>query len=87
MRTPLQQKASEFLELPVPKEIQYVPGSLVEVFLRAYAEGVELDPELIELAEIGAMELDGAVDAHSTSEAKTYFRDCKAILQRILDSL
>ena len=83
----LQLKAKQFLERPVPSEIKYVPGSLVEIFLTAYSQGEELDPELVELANIGAIELDNAADAHSTDDAKAYFRDCKHILDEIFTEL
>jgi hypothetical protein len=87
MSTALQLRAKQFLERPVPSEIKYVPGSLVEIFLAAYSQGEELDPELIELANIAAAELENAADAHSTSDAKAYFQDCKAIMEQILTEL
>jgi hypothetical protein len=87
MTAELKQRAKAFLKRPVPSEITYVPGSLVEVFLTAYSQGEELDPELVELATMGAAEMDDAEESHSTADAKAYFRDCKTILDEIFAEL
>ena len=87
MSQALKDKAKAFLDRTVPDEISYVPGSLVEVFLGAYVEGKELDADFIELANIGAQELESSIAEHETDEAKMYFRDCKSLLTDILNEL
>ena len=80
----LQARAKQFLSQPVPKEIQYVPGSVAEIFIQNYANGGTFDDELLELGELSSMTIDEALESHSTADAQAYFKECQSILNAIL---
>ena len=80
----LQNRAKAFLEKSVPEEVDYVPDSISELFIREYAaEGrVGLDPERYELLQICMEEADLAA-AEKTGAAKDFFRESAELLRAI----
>ena len=84
MSTELQRRAEEFRKRPIPKGLSYVPDSIAERFIAAYAANgkLEQDPDLAELLDLCIMETVGAVKSKSRAAA-AYFRESTAILQAI----
>lgn len=82
MRASLRERCRAFLERPVPAGVDHVPGSIAETALRLAAEGVSLDPELLELVELCVPESREAAQL-LTGEARDYFRRSAALLEEI----
>lgn len=80
----LQERAKTFLDRPIPEDLDYIPGSISENIIAAYAADgrVDLDPELGELLEICIVEGFSAAEQGSP-ERRAYFRESAAILQAI----
>jgi hypothetical protein len=84
MSPKLQARAKAFLERPVPEGISYVPDSLSERFIAAYAEQgrLQLDADLSELLGICLIESFGAASG-KTGGVAAYFRENAELLQAI----
>lgn len=80
----LQERAKTFLDRKPPQEIDYVPNSIAELFIRNYVQANKFDDEFIELGELAMMTADEASNTHSTEDAQAYFSECKSILSEIL---
>jgi hypothetical protein len=83
----LRDRAQAFLERPIPDEIQYVPNSIAELFIRNYVSGGEFDDEFLGLGDLAAEIMDNEVSTHKTPEAKAFFQECKELLEAILDEI
>ncbi|SIR76780.1 hypothetical protein SAMN05878276_0001 [Aquipseudomonas alcaligenes] len=83
---PLQERAKEFLSLPIPKGMNYAPDSIAERLIVEYADNgkVNLDPELMELLQIMVMESPIVESAQPGSE-DAYMNESTLILREILD--
>jgi hypothetical protein len=84
MSARLQARAKAFLERPIPSGISYVPDSISERFIAAYATDgtIDVDAELAELLAICVLE--GYSEAQSRSgEDAAYFRESAEILEAI----
>ncbi|MFN8010516.1 MAG: hypothetical protein U0P81_03845 [Holophagaceae bacterium] len=81
----LQRRAREFLERPVPEDIDYVEGSLAERLLTAYAEEgrIDSDPEQLELLELCLQETRGAEQEGSPAR-RAWFKESGDLLEAIL---
>jgi len=81
----LQQRAKTFLKISIPKDLDYVSGSVAERFIVAYAKAglLDLDEELCELMDLSAAEAESAA-ADASGEAQAYLRESAAILREIL---
>lgn len=84
--TSLQTRAQAFLARPVPNSIDYVPNSIAEQFIRAFAKTGSLpgDDETSELLELTAMESSAVTDSQTDPAAAEYFRESSALLEGIL---
>jgi hypothetical protein len=87
MADSLRQRAQQFLQRPVPPELDYVPGSMAEGLIAAYAKGgaAAIDDEARELLELCLMETGDAIGRHAGA-ARDYLQESAAILQGIADS-
>jgi hypothetical protein len=87
MSNSLQQRAQQFLQRPVPPELDYVSGSMAERLIAAYAKqgAAALDDEARELLEICLMETESAID-EKTGAARDYLQESADILQGIAGS-
>ena len=85
MPAALQERAKAFLKRPVPAGIDYVPGSMAELFIAAYAKRGKAAPdaESREMMELCAMEAEAAAAARR-GEPAAYFRETAAILRAML---
>lgn len=82
----LRRRCAEFLERPVPKEINYTSGSLVERFIGRYASGDhDYDNEQIYLLSVCySISLESA-ETFQTPAAKKFFVECANIVEAILE--
>lgn len=81
----LRNRAKAFMKRPVPADVGYVPDSVSERFITAYAnEGkVDVNSETGELLQLCVMESAGAAEEGSP-ERQAYFREICEILDAIL---
>lgn len=86
MSPELKRRAEDFLRRPVPPELDYVPGSIAEQAIAAYARDGRLDlqGEFGELIELSAMEAEAAAERGGAAAA--YLGESAAILRAILES-
>ena len=82
----LPERITEFIQRKPPPEINYVPGSLVEMVLATYAAEGKLDEEGTEMLHLCKIELDAAV-ARKTGAAKAYFAECAGLVEEVLQAL
>jgi hypothetical protein len=84
MSAQLRARAKAFLERPIPQGMPYVPDSISERFLVAYATDgkLDVDPEMLDLLEICILEGHNAADTKSGDEAD-FFRESAEILEAI----
>ena len=87
MAVDLQSRAKAFLERPLPSDLNYVPNSLAESYIRRLAaEGrVDVDPEAAQLLQICAMEAEFAASESGSPARQEYFGETAELLQAILD--
>jgi hypothetical protein len=83
----LRTRAQNFLDLPIPRGIDYVPDSIAEMFIRNYVVGGDFDNELTELGEMALISVDEIIDEGLTPDAEEYFHECKEIIAAILKEL
>lgn len=88
MSDSLRQRARAFLQSPIPKDLDYAPGSIAERVIAAYADqgAAGLDGELRELLEICVMESEGAA-GQAQGEVKAYFEESAGILGAIMNEI
>jgi hypothetical protein len=81
----LQTRAREFLERPVPEDVDYVEESLAERILAAYAEEgrIDSDPEQLELLELCLQETRSAQEEGSAAR-RAWFKESGDLLEAIL---
>ena len=84
MSAQLQARAKAFMARPIPQGMPYVPDSISERFLVAYATDgkLDLDPELGELLGICVAEAYNAAGSRTGEEA-AFFRESAEILEAI----
>jgi hypothetical protein len=84
MSAQLQARAMAFLERPIPQGMPYVPDSVSEQFLVAYATDGKLDSDAV-LAELLAICVAEAYSAarSKTGEEAAFFRESAEILEAI----
>ena len=82
----LQQRAKAFLTRPIPKDLDYAPGSISERLIAAYAEQVPaaLDEELRELLELCVVEAEAAAEG-AAGELRDYLEESAGILRAIME--
>jgi len=83
----LRTRAQNFLDLPIPRGVDYGPDSAADMFIRNYTEAGDFDDELVEMGERAIVELDEALDEGPTAEVQEYFIECKSIVSEILAEL
>jgi hypothetical protein len=81
----LQERAKALLARPIPSELapDYVPNSMADIFIAAYAKNGALDDEALEMIGLCAMEAASAAESYKTDEARAYFIECAAVLTAI----
>jgi hypothetical protein len=84
MSTMLQVRVKEFLQRPIPAGMPYLPGSLSEQILGAYATNgtVQLDSEWTEILAICVVEASNAA-ASKAGEEGAYYRETSELLRAI----
>ena len=83
----LKSRAQNFLDLPIPRGIEYASDSVAEMFIRNYAVSGDFDDELLELGQTALATVDEALDEGSTAEVEEYYMECKGVLTDILREL
>jgi hypothetical protein len=86
MSAELQARARAFLQRTVPATVSYVPDSIAERLIGAYARDGQLpnDSETMELVQLAGMESSAHVERLSDPAAIEYFRENSSILEGIL---
>lgn len=81
----LQRRVREFLERPVPEDVDYVEESLAERILNAFAEEgrIDSDPEQLELLELCLQETRSAQQEGSPAR-RAWFQESGDLLEAIL---
>jgi len=84
----LQDRAKNFLELPIPKGMNYIPDSLDERFIVEYAETgrLELDDQMKEILWITTEELSIVENAPLGSE-DAFMNESALILKELLKTI
>jgi hypothetical protein len=84
MSVELQARAAAFLRRAIPDGIDFVPGSVAEMFIATYAKRGSLpdDPEADELLSLACVESQSMAD-QLTGQAAEYFQESSAILEGI----
>lgn len=82
----LRQRATAFLTLRVPSELQpdYTPDSLADRLIAACARDEGIDPDALELAELAGGEYEEWIAAAKTEELKAYYTTSRELLGEIV---
>ena len=89
MSAELQARARIFLDRSIPAGIDYVPSSIAEQLIAAYANRGSLsdDTETTELLALAGMEASSMAARLSDPTAAAFFRETSAIIEEILAEL
>ena len=79
----LRRRCQVFVDKQPPPEVEYVPGSISERWMRHFAAGGAFDAEMIELLGLCIIEASDAEEQMKTPEAKRYFRESGQLLRSI----
>ena|SRR5688572_7982338 len=84
----LRQRATAFLALPVPRELQpdYVPDSLADRLIAACSKNEAIEPEALEIAELACAEYEESIAAARTEELRTYYATSRDLLGKIIET-